>query len=233
VQSYDILYHSNGNYVKVIYTQKKMKAINIKFLEEYKSVDKFIKDSFGSVDGVSEYIRTMERIEGNKSDEAWKDDYYKLKHMRWIRNQLAHEVSIDSDICEREDLEWLCDFHARLKKCDDSLAKAYRKKLKRKKSIILLAVIVLLIACLGLISLHPFLVLKCDVPEEYVTVVYNQAKGIYSKTLPLVPIIVSVDSFSQKSGVYYTIHYFPFGTEGMSYSPIDGFSLEKSLSGLQ
>jgi len=107
---------------------EEMKAINIKFQEEYKSVDKFIKDAFGSVDGVSEYIRTMERNEGNKSDEVWKDDYYKLKHMRWIRNQLAHEVSIDSDICEREDLEWLCDFHARLKKGDDSLAKTYRGK---------------------------------------------------------------------------------------------------------
>jgi len=101
-----------------------MKAINIKFQEEYKSVDKFIKDAFGTVDGVSEYIRKMERHERNKSDKVWKDDYYKLKHMRWIRNQLAHEVSIDSDICEREDLEWLCNFHARLKKGDDSLAKA-------------------------------------------------------------------------------------------------------------
>ena len=55
-----------------------MRDLNIDFLEEYKSVDKFIKDAYGSAEGVTEYIRSMEESydEGSNllDSKEWADD---------------------------------------------------------------------------------------------------------------------------------------------------------------
>lgn len=101
-----------------------MKDINVTFLEEYKRVDNYIRDAFGNGEGVSEYIREMEarQAEGVVRVATWKDDYKTLKHLRWVRNQLAHEVSIRADICDRSDVEWLRGFGKRLKGVRDPLA---------------------------------------------------------------------------------------------------------------
>jgi hypothetical protein len=106
------------------------------------------------------------------------------------------------------------------------------KKNKKKGLIIALSVIVLLIVCLGIISSHPFLTKKCEVPEEYVTEIYAQSMGTYSNRVPLLPVCISIESYSGER-TFYTIHYFPFGTVGMSYSPTDGFNQEKPLTRLQ
>ena len=134
-----------------------MKERNINFLEKYKTVDKLIKDAFGTKDGVTEYIRLMESKNsiGIKKVPSWKDDYFKLKHARWVRNQLAHEASIDSDICKKEDYDWLCGFCNRLLKGQDALALLSNKTKKsmsvkhkdRKRSAIwFIAVAIVIIA---------------------------------------------------------------------------------------
>ena len=105
-------------------------------------------------------------------------------------------------------------------------------KTKKKGLIIVLSILVLLVVCLGIISSHPFISQKCEVPEEYVDEIYAQSMGTYSNRLPLLPVCISIDNYSDER-VYYTIHYFPFGTVGMSYNPTDGFNQEKALSGLQ
>ena len=78
-----------------------MRDLNIDFMDLYKRTDRFIKDAYSSSEGVSEYIRSMESCfnRGISRVQGWKSDYDNLKHIRWIRNQLAHEVSYDSDIC--------------------------------------------------------------------------------------------------------------------------------------
>ncbi len=106
------------------------------------------------------------------------------------------------------------------------------QKTKKKSLVIVLSVIVLLIICLGIISSHPFLTKKCEVPEEYVTEIYAQSMGIYSNRIPLLPVCISIESYSGER-IYYAIHYFPFGIVGMSYNPTDGFNQEKPLTRLQ
>ena len=100
-----------------------MRELNINFMDLYKRTDRFIKDAYSSSTGVSEYIRLMEFCfnRGNANIQGWKNDYYKLKHIRWIRNQLAHEVSYDSDICLKSDYEWLEVFYRRLLSSTDPL----------------------------------------------------------------------------------------------------------------
>ena len=54
----------------------------------------------------------------------WNDEYKQLKHVRWLRNQIAHSNgTVD---CTQSDLEWLKGFHNRLLTQQDILAKALR-----------------------------------------------------------------------------------------------------------
>ena len=88
-----------------------------------------------------------------------------------------------------------------------------------------------LVLVLSLSALHPVVVCRIDVPNNYLEAIESQSEGLYSSKVPLVPIFVSVDSFTE-GRVYYTIHYFPLGTVGMSYAENDGYNIEKPLTGL-
>lgn len=101
-----------------------MRDLNLKFLELYKSTDRFIKDAYQSTEGFTEYVRQMEseEREGKRRVSGWADDLKQIKHLRWIRNQLAHEVDYDSDICKQKDYELLTSFQYRLHNADDPLS---------------------------------------------------------------------------------------------------------------
>ena len=101
-----------------------MRDLNIDFMDLYKSVDRFIRDAYSSTEGVSEYIRQMEQYDfkGRRYVTTWGADYDKLKRLRWIRNQLSHEVGYDSDICEDADYDWLETFSHRLYSTNDPLS---------------------------------------------------------------------------------------------------------------
>lgn len=105
-----------------------MRDLNINFMDLYKRVDRFIKDAYHSSEGVSEYIRIMESKDskGRRYVSGWNSDYDSLKHLRWIRNQLAHEVDYDEDICSEEEYEWLEEFHSRLFSSNDPLGKLHK-----------------------------------------------------------------------------------------------------------
>ena len=99
----------------------------------------------------------------------------------------------------------------------------------KKKIIIASVLVVLLIVSLGILASNPVVACKMDIPENYSEAIKSQSKGVYSKGIPLVPVYVSVDHFSANIA-YYTIHYFPFGTVGMSYTEGDGYNIEKPLT---
>ena len=101
-----------------------MRDLNIDFLDLYKRVDRFIKDAYASSEGVSEYLRQMEHndFKGRRIVSTWAKDYYQLKHLRWMRNQLSHEVEYDADLCEEADYKWLEEFRSRLFAADDPIA---------------------------------------------------------------------------------------------------------------
>ena len=99
----------------------------------------------------------------------------------------------------------------------------------KKKYFAMIIVIIVLILTLCLSLFGPTVVCRVTIPEHYLDAIESQAKGVYSRRVPLLPIYVSVDSFSEEIA-YYTIHYFPFGTIGMSYTENDGYNIEKPLT---
>ena len=101
-----------------------MRDLNIDFLDLYKRVDRFIRDAYASSEGVSEYLRQMEQkdFKGRGLVPTWATDYNRLKRLRWIRNQLSHEVGYDSDICEEADYLWLEEFRSRLYAANDPMS---------------------------------------------------------------------------------------------------------------
>lgn len=103
-----------------------------KFFEAYKRLDKLCGEVFGCKNGVSEYISQMEKSpQGYRSVDSWKSDYDKLKHIRWVRNQIAHEYS-DYEISTEDDIEFAELFYKRIMTQDDPFARLIRAEQEKK-----------------------------------------------------------------------------------------------------
>ena len=91
-----------------------MDNIEILFFEEYKKLDNLCKDLFKSDRGVSQYIEEMECTPFTKSRlvESWQDDYKMLKHVRWIRNNIAHNNECSG--CSKSDVKSVNDFYKKI-----------------------------------------------------------------------------------------------------------------------
>ncbi len=111
-----------------------MDPVAEEFLETYKRVDKFIAESFSiERNGMSEYISMMEACSGQMfQNPDRKDDYYTLKHLRWVRNQLVHEIgAAEKGVCKDSDLQDLRAFYGDLIAGDDPLAQFLGKRRKK------------------------------------------------------------------------------------------------------
>ena len=98
-----------------------MQSLESQFFEMYKSVDVYCKNIFNGtpifgedgkeVFGISAYIRAMEQTSELRivNKRQWKDTYYTLKHLRWVRNRIAHEITFDE--FKPEDYEKLKKFY--------------------------------------------------------------------------------------------------------------------------
>ena len=80
-------------------------------------------------------------------------------------------------------------------------------------------------------SKNPIVSCNIEITENYMEAVKEQAQGIYSNRLPLIPVYVRIDRYEEEK-LYYTIYYFPLGTVGMSYVEGDGYNIEKQMSRL-
>lgn len=103
-----------------------MDKINSDFFEEYKILDNLCKDMYLSREGVSKYIEKMEsnfsRFRCNISE--WNEVYQNLKHIRWIRNKLAHDSDFDNlGIVDVNDIVWIRMFYQSLLSGTDPLTK--------------------------------------------------------------------------------------------------------------
>lgn len=103
-----------------------MDAIQIELLEEYKYVDAICRDMLGAEKGVTAYIEQLDEtpVTVRYWITEWNNEYRQLKHIRWLRNQIAHSTGYVD--CTQSDLDWLKDFHNRLLTQQDLLAKAHR-----------------------------------------------------------------------------------------------------------
>ena len=101
-----------------------MTKLETEFLEEYKRTDNMIKDAYTTQNGVSSYIKLMEDMSGSVSSKvpSWNAEYKMLKHLRWLRNKIAHETGATE--LENSDLDDLIAFRRRFTKAQDALAQA-------------------------------------------------------------------------------------------------------------
>lgn len=104
------------------------------FIESYKRLDNLCKDIFTSETGVTTYITNMESLMYNRFQITnWDSDYKKLKHYRYIRNQIVHENNVDEgNICNADDLYWVEQFYQRIINQTDPLT-LYQKALYASK----------------------------------------------------------------------------------------------------
>lgn len=93
------------------------------FMSAYKHLDTICRDMNGI--GVSGYIEDMEaNRQGAYTVQGWDSDYRQLKHYRWVRNQIAHEINAEEEnMCTPEDTQWLENFYQRIMNCSDPLAR--------------------------------------------------------------------------------------------------------------
>lgn len=96
--------------------------------DEFKRLESLCRDMFSCQHGVSEYINQMEQIPPYIKNRipSWDRDYRTLKHLRWLRNQIAHEVTATD--CDFDDVEQLKDFYRRILNGQDPLAMARKVK---------------------------------------------------------------------------------------------------------
>ena len=116
-----------------------MNNLNLIFLEEYKHLDKLCSQLYDGQPGVTNYINDMKSVDWNDAREIpnWKADLNNLKHLRHIRNHLAHtEGAFGEKLCTNEDVNWVKDFRNRILKQTDPLAlfQKYSKKIARNKN---------------------------------------------------------------------------------------------------
>lgn len=111
-----------------------MNKLEIEFFEEYKSVDTICKDMFQTKQGMTEYINQMERMDamGSRVVSKWRDKYKMLKHLRWLRNKIAHESGAPELV--KTDLIELEHFHKQLLKRQDPLAELMKSEAMRKSN---------------------------------------------------------------------------------------------------
>lgn len=100
------------------------------FMTSYKRLDNLCKDMNGI--GISGYIEDMEKIKAEIfSVKTWKDDYYQLKHYRYIRNRIAHDNdAYEENLCTPYDTEWLENFYQQILNRTDPLALYYKTPIK-------------------------------------------------------------------------------------------------------
>lgn len=99
-----------------------MEPLDNKFFESYKHLDKLCGEIFCCQNGVSEYISQMEKTPyGRNKVASWDNDYKTLKHLRWVRNQIAHDIT-GHLISTQKDLLLAEDFYNRIIKQEDPFA---------------------------------------------------------------------------------------------------------------
>lgn len=89
-----------------------MQALDNEFFEAYKRLDRLCSDIYGCRNGVSQYIEDMNRASYRErlTVPSWEQAYKTLKHLRWVRNQIAHD-SGQIQICDECDIQYTNEFY--------------------------------------------------------------------------------------------------------------------------
>ena len=97
------------------------------FMSSYKHLEKLCGDILQDDRRISAYIDEMTKIaSGSSAVHGWNEDLKKLKHYRWVRNQIVHDPDYEEeDLCGPNDVLWLENFYSRIMNQTDPLALYY------------------------------------------------------------------------------------------------------------
>ncbi|HCT17203.1 MAG TPA: hypothetical protein DIW36_07500 [Ruminococcaceae bacterium] len=100
-----------------------------RFFEKYKRLDKLCSEIYDNPKGISSYIADMEENEyiGQKIIGSWRATYKSLKHVRRLRNRIAHDENI-SDICTSDDIDFVTDFYNQIFSSIDPISQLEKRK---------------------------------------------------------------------------------------------------------
>lgn len=103
-----------------------MNNLNVQFFEQYKIVEKICSEMYGIHNGLSQYINEMEAVSYYHRNQVsgFDSDLARLKRLRYLRNQLAHNNgSFEESLCTLDDVNWLKNFYHRILETDDPIAR--------------------------------------------------------------------------------------------------------------
>lgn len=115
-----------------------MKNNNQIFFEEYKRLDKLLKEVLSSDIGVTAYIDEMKAVSSYEAAKihGFEHTLKRLKELRHIRNQLAHDnVSFDTDLTDESDLKFLTEFKESILNTSDPLSLIYKQRRAKNKGV--------------------------------------------------------------------------------------------------
>lgn len=104
------------------------------FIDSYKHLEKICGEILDNDRCISAYIDEMINTPGGSFYvKHWNEDLKKLKHYRWVRNQIVHEPNCnESNMCKPEDELWLEDFYSRIMNQTDPLVLYYKATASHK-----------------------------------------------------------------------------------------------------
>ena len=100
-----------------------------RFFEKYKRLDKLCSEIYYNPKGISSYIADMEENEyiGQKIIGSWRATYKSLKHVRRLRNRIAHDENT-LDICTSDDIDFVTDFYNQIFSSTDPISQLEKGK---------------------------------------------------------------------------------------------------------
>ena len=115
-----------------------MKKNNQVFFEEYKRLDKLLKEVLSSDIGVTAYIDEMKAVSSYETAKirGFEHTLKRLKELRHIRNQLAHDnLSFDADLTDESDIKFLTEFRESVFNTSDPLSLIYKQRSAKNKGV--------------------------------------------------------------------------------------------------
>ena len=123
------------------------------FMDAYKRLEKLCRDLLQDDRGISAYIdRMLNTPRGASTVDGWDADLKRLKHYRWVRNQIAHNPDCtEENMCTIADEKWIKGFYKRMAAQKDplSLYRQSSRKMGKKRALVwgvfLLLILLLLV----------------------------------------------------------------------------------------
>lgn len=97
----------------------------MKFIDSYKRLEKLCNEMYNDNHGLSLYIDELAKI--SNKNLSFSQDLKRLKHYRWIRNQIVHEPGCtEENMCNSDDVRYIEDFYFKILNSTDPLSLYYK-----------------------------------------------------------------------------------------------------------